>query len=166
MDSYGPMPPSGLVRIAMDPEEPVPGMTGGRLLRDLDEQAIDVFVDATGPGTGSPLLSAELRHLGGALSRPAEDAGALSHLDAGFSFGGVGMVMAPEMAEAIRAHIDRVTEALGSWLAEGAYFNFVDQTLPADRLFSSEIAQRLGAVKSGWDPDDVIQANHPIPVAA
>jgi hypothetical protein len=165
MDSYAAMPPSGLVRIAMDPEEPVPGMTGGRLLRDLDERAIDAFVDATGPGSGSPLLAAELRHIGGALSQPVPGAGALSHLDAGFTFGGIGMVMAPEMADAIMAHLARVKDALEPWVADGAFFNFVEQPLTTDQLFPSEVARRLSDVKREWDPENVIRSNHAVPTA-
>ncbi len=59
---FAPMAPSGLVRIAMDPEEPVPGLVHGALLSDLDEKAVDAFVDVAGPGLG---LAAAL---GGAAS--------------------------------------------------------------------------------------------------
>jgi FAD binding domain/Berberine and berberine like len=166
MDLFTAMPASGLVRVAMDPEEPVPGLVHGALVRDLDERAVDAFVDVAGPESGSPLLQAELRQLGGALSRPAENAGALSHLDAGFVFNGVGMPMAPGMAEAITAHLDKVNEALGDWLAKGAYLNFVERPTAFDDLFSSEVGQRLSEVKREWDPDNVIRANHAVPAAA
>jgi hypothetical protein len=166
MDMYAPMPPSGLVRIAMDPEEPVPGLLHGALLRDLDEKAVDAFVDIAGPGSGSPLLSAELRHLGGAFARPAEGAGALSHLDAAFALNGVGMVMSPEMGAAVSAHADRVTEALGEWLAKGVFINFADRPTAFEDLFPSEVGRRLSEIKRDWDPDGVIRANHAVPAAA
>jgi len=166
MDLFTAMPASGLVRVHMDPEQPVPGLVHGALLGELDERAVDAFVDVAGPESGSPLLSAELRQLGGALSRPAEGAGALSHLDAGFVFNGVGMPMAPGMAEGIHAHLDRVNEALGDWIAKGVYFNFVERPLAFDDLFSSEVGQRLSEVKREWDPDNVIRANHAVPAAA
>lgn len=166
MDMYAPLPPSGICRIAMDPEEPVPGVVHGTLLRELDDAAVDAFVEVAGPGSGSPLLSAELRQLGGALARPAENAGALSHLDAAFTLNGVGMAMAPEMGEAVNAHIDRVNEAMGDWLARGMFLNFVDRRLAFEELFPAEVGKRLSEVKREWDPDGVIRANHAVPAAA
>ena len=41
------------------------------MLGELDAEAIDRFVAAAGPGSGSPLVSAEIRHLGGALAPAA-----------------------------------------------------------------------------------------------
>jgi hypothetical protein len=52
------------------------------MLRELTPAALDAYLDVTGPGSGSPLMIAELRHLGGALGRRAADAGALGALDA------------------------------------------------------------------------------------
>jgi len=166
MDMYAPMPASGLSRIAMDPEEPVPGLVNGALLRDLDEDAVDAFVEVAGPGSGSPLLSAELRHLGGGLARPAEGAGALSHLDAAFAFNGVGMAMSPEMGAAVSAHTERVREAMDRWLARGVFLNFADRPAAFEDLFAAEVGSRLSEVKRDWDPDDVIRANHAVPAAA
>ena len=166
MDTYAPMAPSGLVRIAMDPEEPVPGIVHGALLSDLDEKAVDAFVDVAGPGSGSPLLSAELRQLGGAFSRPAENAGALSNLDAAFAMNGVGMAMAPGMAEAVNAHLDRMTGAMNEWLAERVFFNFADRPVAFEGLFPAEVAGRLSQVKRDWDPGNVIRARHAVPAAA
>ena len=53
----------------MDPPEPVPGTADGLLLDDFSAAAIGALVDAAGPGTDSPLLSIEVRHLGGAAGR-------------------------------------------------------------------------------------------------
>lgn len=166
MDLFGPMPPSQLVTVHMDPEEPVPGLAHGALLSELGEQTIDAFVDVVGLDSGSPLLLAELRQLGGALSRPAEGAGALAHLDAAFVFNGVGMPMAPGQAEAINGHLDHVCEVLEPWLARGSYFNFCERPTPFEDLFDAETARRLSTIKSQWDPDGVIRANHAVPAAA
>ena len=77
MDTYDWMPTAGLSRIHMDPENPVPGIGEGGLVGELTDQAIDAFVGVAGPESGSPLLLSELRRLGGAFGRPAENAGAL-----------------------------------------------------------------------------------------
>ena len=49
------------------PRSPMPGISDSRLLDGLTAETIDALVDAAGPGSGSPLLMVELRHLGGAL---------------------------------------------------------------------------------------------------
>ena len=41
------------------------------LLGDLTGRGMEAWLGVVGPGTDSPLVSAELRHAGGALSRPA-----------------------------------------------------------------------------------------------
>ena len=46
----------------------------------LPAQAIDAFVAAAGPGSGSPLVSAEIRHLGGALFRAQRAARRAGHV--------------------------------------------------------------------------------------
>ncbi len=65
---FGLMPSAAIVRLHGDPEDPVPGVGDGLLLEKLDDWAIETFVRTAGPG--SPLLAAELRHLGGALGSP------------------------------------------------------------------------------------------------
>ena len=56
-----------LLTIHMDPPGPVPGVGDGMLLDELPAEAVDALVASAGPGSGSRLLSVELRHLGGGL---------------------------------------------------------------------------------------------------
>ncbi len=69
MDMIDLMPAVGLSRIHMDPELPVPGLGHHAMIDELSDEAIDAWVGAGGPESGSPLLLTELRHLGGALGR-------------------------------------------------------------------------------------------------
>src|SRR5829696_3665696 len=78
MDTFATIPPPGLAALHMDPPEPVPGAGDGMLLGDFSAAAISAMVDAAGPGTDSPLLSIEVRHLGGAAGRPDPEHGALA----------------------------------------------------------------------------------------
>lgn len=162
MDTFAWMPTSGLSRIHMDPENPVPGVGEGMTVGELPDEAIDAFVSVAGPGSGSPLLLSELRHLGGALSRPAENGGALSHLDAGFAMYSVGMPMTPELAEAIPAHLKRIEETMSPWAAGGGYYNFVEGPCDVDAILPPDVCDRLGEVKRKWDPDGRIVANHTV----
>ena len=74
MDAFDQVPAPALTRIAMDPEPPVPGLGHHATVNELPDEALDAFVATAGPETDSPLLLAELRHLGGALRRRAENA--------------------------------------------------------------------------------------------
>jgi hypothetical protein len=149
----------------MDPENPVPAVGHHRVLRELPDEAIDAFVGAAGPEAGSPLTVAELRHLGGALGRAPDDAGALAKLDADFVMVGVGVAMTPEMGEAARRNLDALDSALLSWASEGGYLNFADQAGDLDQIFAPETCDRLGEIKRRWDPDGLIRANHELSLA-
>jgi FAD/FMN-containing dehydrogenase len=162
LDSFGQIPAPGLCKIHMDPEQPVPGFGHHRVLRELSDEAIDAWVDAVGPGSGTPLLLSELRQLGGALGRPDPDGGALSHLDAAWVMYGVGMVMSPQMGEAVSAGLDRMHEAMEPWAAEGGYFNFSDRPCDTDAILPPDVCTRLAEVKRRWDPDGRIFGNHAV----
>lgn len=162
IDSFGQIPASALGTIAMDPEDPVPGIGHHTLLAELPDEAIDAFVSLAGADAGSPLISAEVRHLGGALGRAPENAGALAKLDAGFSFFGVGPGATPELADAVDSRLDQVVEALEPWAADGGYLNMAERPAGLDAIFDPETCARLAEVKRRWDPDDLIRANHAV----
>jgi len=161
MDTFAQMPTAGLSHIHMDPEHPVPGLGNGMLIGELTDEAIDAWVAASGPGSGSPLLLSEMRHLGGAAGRPAENAGALSHLDAGFGMYSVGMPMTPELGEAIPRHLQTLEEAMRPWAA-GVYFNFAERPADVDAILPADTCARLAEVKRAYDPEGRIVANHSV----
>jgi hypothetical protein len=160
MDTFGQIPAAGLSRIHMDPEVPVPGLGHHALIRELPDEAIDAFVGAAGPDADSPLLLAELRQLGGALGRPAENAGALAKLDAGFVMLGVGLPMTPELGQAIEGHLDELGDAMQPWAGDGGYFNFAERPCDVEAILPPETCARLAEVKRSWDPDGMVLANH------
>jgi hypothetical protein len=162
MDTFAQIPAEGLSRIHMDPEQPVPGLGHHEVIRELSDEAIDAFVGAAGPDAGSPLLLAELRQLGGALGRPAENAGALSKLDAAFVMFGVGLPMSPEIGTAIDRHLDHLGEAMQPWASEGGYLNFAERPADLDAILPAETCARLAKVKQRWDPSGTIVANHAV----
>jgi hypothetical protein len=161
VDTFAQMPTAGLSRIHMDPEQPVPAIGDGMLIGELTDEAIDAWVATTGPGSGSPLLLSELRHLGGAAGRPPEGTGALSHLDAGFGMYSVGLPMTPELGEAIPRHLDELSETMRPWGA-GVYFNFSERPSGVESILPAEVCERLAEVKRAYDPDDRIVANHAV----
>ena len=162
MDSFEWMPTAGLSRIHMDPENPVPGIGEGGTVSELSDEAIDAFVSLAGPDSGSPLLLSELRQLGGALGRPADDGGALSHLDAGWVLYSIGMPMTPELGAAIPGHLQKIEQTMAPWRADGHYFNFTEGPCDVDAILPPEVCDRLGEVKRKWDPDGRVVANHAV----
>jgi hypothetical protein len=161
MDTFEWMPTAGLTRIHMDPEPPVPAIGEGMTIRELSDEAIEAFVSVAGPDSSSPLLLTELRHLGGALGRPAERGGALSHLDADFVMFSVGTTNA-QPAETIRAYLKEIEGTMSPWAADGGYYNFVEGPCDVDAILPSDVCDRLGEVKREWDPDGRVVANHAV----
>ncbi|HEY5941733.1 MAG TPA: FAD-binding oxidoreductase [Solirubrobacterales bacterium] len=162
MSTFDQVPPAALCRIHMDPEQPVPGLGHHTVLRELPDEAIDVFVSLAGPDSGTPLLLTELRQMGGAMSRPDADGGALTHLDAGWAMLGIGMPMTPELGQAINGQLDRLKEELSPWAADGGYFNFAERPCDADAILPPEVCARLAEVKRKWDPDGRILGSHAV----
>jgi hypothetical protein len=165
MDTFAMIPPPGLAALHMDPPQPVPGVGEGMLLGDFPDAAIDAVVAAAGPGTGSPLLSFEVRHLGGAAARRAAEHGAIAAIDASYLMYAVGMAADPEMKRAVLQGVAQVQTVLAPWDA-GRFFNFTEGSGQAGRMFTDDTYSRLCEVKSKYDPDNLIQANHEIPPAS
>jgi hypothetical protein len=165
IDTFATIPVPALQHLHMDPEQPVPGIGSGMLIGDLPAEAIDALVAVGGPGRQVPLLSIELRHIGGAAGRAEAGHGALAAIDAPFAMFGVGMAMTPEMVAAIEAYMPALHHALAPYDAGKAYLNFVEEPTDSSRLFADDAYARLRAVKSEYDADDLFRSNHPIPPA-
>jgi hypothetical protein len=78
LDTVAAVGPEALGTLHMDPEDPVPALDDHMLLGPLSPEAVEGFVVAAGPDSGSSLVVAELRQIGGAMSREAPGGGALS----------------------------------------------------------------------------------------
>jgi hypothetical protein len=162
IDTFDQIPTAALSRIHMDPEPPVPGMGHHGLVRELPDDAVDAFFGVAGPEANPPFLLAELRHLGGALCRPAADGGALSMLDAEYAMFAIGMPMTPELGAALPSALDALVGAMEPWAAGGGYLNFAERPCDVDAIMPAETCDRLTEIKRTWDPDAVIVANHAV----
>jgi hypothetical protein len=162
LDLFATMPPAGLVEIHNDPKHPVPALGNHRMLSQVTDAALDALLQAAGPGSGSPLLSVELRQLGGALARREPGHGALASLDGDYSLFAVGMVTGAEAAMAIDGALSRLLDATAPWDAGTGYLNLVETPDHARRFFDAATYGRLKAIKAAVDPDGIFVANHPI----
>lgn len=147
----------------MDPPEPVPGSGDGMLLKELSGGLIHDFRDSAAGTAGSALVSAEIRHIGGAAARPAPEHGAPAARAAPYVMYAVGMAPTSQVAAVVDAQVDGVKVALSPWRANHDYLNFSERKVNTRTLYPNEITyRRLQAVKAKYDPQDVIQSNHPI----
>jgi FAD binding domain len=162
MDTVGPMSTPALSRMHMDPEHPVPARGGGMLLRTLPAEAIDELVRTAGAASSSPLVSLELRQLGGELARARPENGALAAVDAGYALYGVGVAPTPEAAAAVGVHVEDVTDAMSPWTAERTYLNFSEARRDPRTLWADDAYDRLRRIKAAVDPADLIRSNHPL----
>jgi FAD/FMN-containing dehydrogenase len=166
IDTVTTIPVEQLRELHMDPPGPVPGHGDGMLLEDLPEHAIDALVDVAGAESGSPLVSVEVRHLGGAIGRRAPGHGALATINAGFALFAVGSTPTPELGVAVKAHVEKVRAAMSRWDAGRDYLNFTDRRERGERLFGPVTYRQLQAVKARVDPDDLFRSNHPVRLPA
>jgi FAD binding domain-containing protein/berberine-like enzyme len=162
MDTFSTIPVIDLTHLHMDPDRPVPGYGDGMLLRELDAEAIDALVAVAGVSARSPLLSVELRHLGGALAEAQPESGALAKLDAKFALFAVGMTPTPESRTAVELHVHAVKKVLSRWDAGRTYLNFAENRSPGASIWGPEAYARLRRVKARWDANDVLRSNHPV----
>jgi FAD/FMN-containing dehydrogenase len=163
MDTFARVPAASLTRLHMDPEGPTPGVSASTILEDLPEPAVESFLALTGRGSGSTLLAAELRQLGGALSRPAEGAGALPMLEGRFVLFGVAIAATPEMGAQGHADAVALVDALSAYSSGRDYLNFAETAVDASRSFSEDSWMRLKGIRSAVDPTGLLVANHRVP---
>jgi FAD/FMN-containing dehydrogenase len=163
LDTIAEIPMAGLFALHMDPPGPIPARANGMLLNDLPPAAIDALIACAGHGSGSPLLSVELRQLGGALAERPVDAGAVGHLDAGFLLFAAGITPDAATAAKVDARVQVVEQALLPWAASIRYANFDERPGGGrNRFHDRATLERLRAVKRHVDPTGVFTGAHPL----
>ena len=162
MDTFAVVPPAALPALHMDPPDPVPYVAGDVMLGDLPPPAIDELVSVAGPGSGSPLLSVELRHLGGAVARPQPGHGALPALDGSMVVASVGFAPDPQSGAASAAQLAKISGALEPYQAGHRYYNVVETQVDPSAFFDSQSLDRLRRVKQEYDPGNLFRASHEI----
>jgi len=159
MDTFDVMPVEGLSHLHMDPEEPVAGFADGSTLAVLDDETIDAFVAAV---VGTPILAAEVRHLGGAVGRARAEHGAVASFEAPYLAFAVGLIPVPELRDPLAAAVHGFVERLEPWLHGHTYMNFAEGRRDARTLWTEAAHHRLKRIKAQVDPDNLIRSNHPL----
>jgi berberine-like enzyme len=94
----------------------------------------------------------EVRHWGGAMARPAADAGPVGHRDVPLSV-------------VLDAHVPEVAAAVGPHATGGSFRNFLADPARARTAYTAADYEALREVKAAYDPDELLCIGHGIPPA-
>lgn len=161
MDLVADMPYAAVDSIHMDPTDPMPVWERGATLRELPAEAVDELLAAAGPGVEVPLIMVEVRHLGGAVGRPARVPNAVAGRGAAFTLFALGPMAGP-LAETMPAITQSVVDRMAPWAARGPLLNFLGWAGPdrVRRLWDDADRARLLAVKERLDPANLFSCGH------
>jgi FAD/FMN-containing dehydrogenase len=160
------MPYTAMDRIYMEPQDPLPARESCLLLRELTPDAIRAFLDEVGPDVPDcPLLVAQIRHMGGALARPARAEDAICARDAHHLLETVAVLPSPPVAAAV----ERATASLHTAMAPyGTGRTMVNiHGTPGDaadraRAWTPEVYDRLRRAKRTYDPHNLLRFGHTV----
>jgi hypothetical protein len=165
VDTVTERPIEEIGEIHLDPVDPLPYVEGSVGLREFSAGTLDAFVELTGPGSGCPLVTVEVRALGGALDREPATPNAVPRGMAFTTFGfGVG---GPGQTQPMEEYLERYVRRLAPWAHDHNLVNFVG---PDDagteeavrRMYGHDRYRRLAAVKKRYDRANMFRFNHNI----
>ncbi|HEU5206564.1 MAG TPA: FAD-binding oxidoreductase [Gaiellaceae bacterium] len=161
-DTFEMLPAASLSLVNMDPDFPLPYAGDGALLSSLTPDLIDRLVDSF---VGSPVLHAEIRHLGGAAAEGSPEHGALDRVEQPFVLFTFGLAFDAEQHAAVEHHVEGIFAAVEPWNSGKRYLNFTEVRADCRTMFPDDCYDRLLAIKAAYDPDGRFLANHSIPAA-
>jgi FAD/FMN-containing dehydrogenase len=169
VDTVADMPYTDVASIHSDPTEPLPIHERSLMLADFESDTVDALVKLAGPDSDRAPMLVEVRHLGGALSRPPAVPSAVGNRDAGYHFFVVTAAL-PDQASKAEADIDRLIDAMTPWGTGQSHLNFMtalDATPERTRrAYDPKSYERLTAIKTTYDPHNLFRINHNIPPCA
>ncbi|GLZ47001.1 FAD-linked oxidase [Actinomycetospora sp. NBRC 106375] len=158
-DMIDEMPFAAIDAIHADPTDPMPIWDDSTTLGALTVDAVDALLAVAGPGVETPLIMAELRHLGGAIAhRPPREHDAVAGRDAAFHLYALAP-MFPPVAAMAPAAARSVIDALRPW-ATGGLPNFQGPAAGGrlGALWDGATLAFLTGVRESYDPDGMFRA--------
>jgi hypothetical protein len=124
LDTVAEMPYTSIGTVHMDPPGPIPYWDRTMMFADLPKEAMDEFVALAGPDSDCPLVSVELRQLGGAMDREpavpnAVPTRGLPYVMFAFGAGG------PDQEDLMRGYLAKLISGLEAWSADRMMPNFM-----------------------------------------
>ncbi|WP_043628489.1 FAD-binding oxidoreductase [Nonomuraea candida] len=154
-DSRAPLPVAELGSITAEPTDPGPGRSRAELLTGLTDEVTTALLERP----IAPLLSVQLRHLGGALARPTDTAA--GHLDEPFALYLFG-IPGPDGGAAVGARQAELADALIPHTTGRKPFTFLAPGERAASAFTPQTLTRLRSLKRTLDPRGTFRSNFPV----
>ncbi|GAA0567656.1 FAD-binding oxidoreductase [Actinomadura livida] len=154
-DSRAALPVAELGTITAEPTDPGPGLSRAELLTDLADEVADALLERP----VDPLLTVQLRHLGGALARPSgTPAGHLDEPFALYMFGVPGEDGGTSVGDRGR----ELADALVPYTTGRKPFTLLAPGERAANAFTPGVLARLRELKRTRDPRGVFRSNFPV----
>jgi FAD/FMN-containing dehydrogenase len=160
-DTVAPITVGQIGGVSEEPVDPMPSMDLGIVLHGLDAQVIERIVSQVGAGSGTPLTTVMVRHVGGALAQRLPDDGVFGQVDGEYVLFGLGVPAVPELVPAIEDSFAALRTALADVCADRVPLNFLG-SLGIEAAYAEVDLERLRAIKRSRDPGNVIQGNRPL----
>ena len=161
LDTFGPIGAADLVRVAGDPEAPVPARGDGFLVGEMSGELEGTVAELIADNALSPLsvleAAASRRRDGAGLERH----GALATLNGAMSVFASGPVFDADAAAAIADRVELLRTRLSQWIAPQALLNSSGGGVDPAQAFDDATWERLRRVQDAFDPDRLILSNHP-----
>lgn len=157
-DSRGPLPVAELGTITAEPTDPGPGTSRAELLTELTDDVAEALLAEP----IDPLLSVQLRHLGGALAGLPANAGACGELTEPYLLYTFGIPTTPEKAAAVHERQRDLAAALTPYTSGRKPYTFLAPGERAANAFTPAALSRLRALKRERDPRGTFRTNYPV----
>ncbi len=125
------------------------------LLDTVTPQAAQLAAEFGQPATGCGAIMVEIRHLGGALARPAPGGGAMDRIEGEYSL----FLMGPPEAAEKMAH---AADVLSDFGRGRTYLNFMQRRTGRQTAYPEETIGRLADLYEAVDPEGLLDHPHPI----
>jgi FAD/FMN-containing dehydrogenase len=137
----------------------------GHFVREMPDELIDVLV-ASMSALGRPPGAILIESLRGGPKDVDPETAALGYRDAAFNVSVMASWIDPADDDEHIAWARETAAAIEPWSVSGGYANYMQADEPLDRVraaFGPENFERLRALKSRYDPDNVLRRNQNIP---
>jgi FAD/FMN-containing dehydrogenase len=141
----------------MDPPDPLPAVSDHMVLGDLDAGGRRAFLSTADAASHSPLVSSELRQLGGAFADEAAGGGAFNRTDGAYCYYGLAVPADEEQAADVSRYLARARTALAPWDTGNVVPNFVEERDNPGRWMNEERAAFVDLVRRDIDPDGLFR---------
>ncbi|MCT9932950.1 FAD-binding oxidoreductase [Planotetraspora sp. A-T 1434] len=160
LDTRAALPIEALGTICAEPTEPGAGLLRSELLTGLDDMVTGDLMAAA--GDIAPLVSVQVRHLGGALSRTGPGSGACGHVAEPYLLALLGIMISPEAGEAVKERQAAISRALVPHTTGRKPFTCLGYGEKAASAFPGDVLARLRDIKRRRDPNGLFRSNYPV----